>query len=97
MTARRTETVDERLARLRDATSALAPGDDLAARLARAAVLPARAGARRGLVGVVLPFGRGALVAAALAAAASVALALHTEGQGDDLAQTDDTGDLWVP
>ena len=94
MTPRRTETVNERFARLREATEALAPGDGLAGRLARVA---ADRGGRRGLPFVVLPFGRGALVAAALAAAASVALAVHTEGVADDLAATDEAGDLWEP
>ena len=72
------ETVDARLARLRGATEALAPPGDFAQRVAGAIH------ARRGVPGVVLPFARRALWAAALAAAASVAFAIHAERQASE-------------
>ena len=108
MTARRDrETMDERIARLRQATEALEPPADLAGRLARGPYGAARAAndggypvtsRRRGISGVVLPFGRGALVAAAFAAAASLALAYHGVQKEDD-ALTGDVADtaFWEP
>lgn len=85
------ETTDERLARLRRATDALAPRGDFTERVG--AALDARAvvplASRRGLARVVLPFGRGALVAAALAAAASVALAIQSDRMADEAAELD--------
>jgi hypothetical protein len=106
------ETTDERIARLRQATEAIAPPADLAARLAGCAFARAALGAarpandggypvtsrRRGISGVVLPFGRRALVAAAFAAAASLALAYHGVGQEND-ALTGDAADtaFWEP
>jgi hypothetical protein len=91
------ETTDERIARLRQATEALSPPVDLAGRLARGAMGAARAG-RRGISAVVLPFGRRALVAAAFAAAASVALAIQGVHQEDE-ALTGDAADtaFWEP
>jgi hypothetical protein len=93
--------MDERLARLRQATEALSPPADLASRLAqsafaRGAMGAARAG-RRGISAVVLPFGRGALVAAAFAAAASVALAYHGVHQEDDALVGDADPAFWEP
>jgi hypothetical protein len=90
VTSRRdTETVEARLARLRDATEALAPPvgfDDRVAGALRG---------RRGLAAVVLPFGRRALAVAALAAAASVALAFQSE-RSAELASSDDVA-WWEP
>jgi hypothetical protein len=76
------ETVDRRLRRLADATRDLAPPPGLADRLAQRASATRRR--PRGLAAVVLPFGRPALVAAALAAAASVTLAIQVEGSADE-------------
>jgi hypothetical protein len=87
------ETVDARLRRLAAATSELAPPSGLAERLA-ARVLAARS-RPRGIAGMVLPFGRPALLAAALAAAASVALAIEVGPAGDDLAAQADDGGWW--
>ena len=92
--------MDERIARLRQATEALSPPADMAGRLARGALAmrsAARAG-RRGISAVVLPFGRRALVAAAFAAAASVALAIQGVHQEDE-ALTGDAADtaFWEP
>lgn len=84
------ETVDEQLARLRRETEGLAPRGDLAARVARGL------DARRGLAAVVLPFGRAALVAAAFAAAASVALAIGAE-RLDDAAGAEIEALWWEP
>jgi hypothetical protein len=78
---RKQEGVTARLSRLRDATSALAVPAGLEERLAKAALAP-RPPAR---AGVVLPFARIALVAAALAAAASIGLALNIDRNVDDL------------
>jgi hypothetical protein len=92
-TEQRNETVDERLARLRDATHALAPPPDLADRLARGA----RASpTRQGVAGIVLPFGRTALVAAALAAAASVAFLIQSERTLDESISRAESA-LWEP
>ena len=112
------ETTDARIARLRQATEALAPPADLATRLAAGAFARSAIGApraandarvandggypvtsrRRGISGLVLPFGRGALVAAAFAAAASLALAYHGV-QKEDEALTGDAADtaFWEP
>ena len=70
--------VGERLARLRDATSAIAPPSGLAARLATKAMAP------RPAMGLVIPFPRFAVAAAALVAAASIALAINVEHPVDD-------------
>lgn len=72
MIDREDQEIDARLGKLRDATSTLAPRPDFAARVM------SRAAAPRGLA-VVLPFSRRAVVAAALAAAASVAFAVRSE------------------
>jgi hypothetical protein len=76
------ETVDGRLRRLADATRDLSPPPGLADRLAQPFAIPRRRPS--GLAAVVLPFGRPALVAAALAAAASVALAIQDEQAADE-------------
>jgi hypothetical protein len=96
--------MDERIARLRQATEALSPPADLAGRLAHGALArgaPAPGSAarpsRRGISGVVLPFGRGALVAAAFAAAASVALAIHGVHQEDEALAGDVDTAFWEP
>jgi hypothetical protein len=90
--------MDERIARLRQATEALSPPADMAGRLARGALAmrsAARAG-RRGISAVVLPFGRRALVAAAFAAAASVALAIGVHQDDEALTGDADTA-FWEP
>jgi hypothetical protein len=88
--------MDERIARLRQATEALEPPPDLAGRLARSAFEAARAG-RRGISAVVLPFGRRALVVAAFAAAASVALAVHGVHVEDEPQAGDADVEMWEP
>jgi hypothetical protein len=74
------DSVEERLARLRGATEGLSPPSGLGARLAARAMAPRPA---TGLSAVILPFARTAIVAAALAAAASVSLAVHLDGLTD--------------
>lgn len=83
--------MEERLARLARATEGVTPRADLGARLAA----PYLAGKkpRRRLEALVLPWGRGALVAAALAAAASAALAFQVERSAEQ-AQLDRDLDL---
>jgi predicted RNA methylase len=90
---RQDESMEQRFARLRDETFALAPPGDLAARIAAQAKTRSR---RSGLSAVVLPFGRGALAAAALAAAASIVLAIQTEASTED-AVADIDGVTWEP
>lgn len=87
------ETMDTRLRRIADATGDLAPPAGLAERLAAPYRSPrARS---RGIAGVVLPFGRPALLAAALAAAASIALAIEVDPIGDDASAQADDGGFW--
>lgn len=76
------QTVDGRLRRLADATRGIEPPAGLADRLAQRFAAPQRR--PRGLAAVVLPFGRPALFAAALAAAASVTLAIQFESAADE-------------
>ncbi len=73
--------MEERLARLARATEAVTPRADLAARLAAPYLAGRRPQPR--LEALVLRWGRGALVAAALAAAASAALAFQAERAAD--------------
>lgn len=78
---RRIESTEERLERLQRATLGVAPRADLAARLSA----PYRSGPRprRRLEALVLPWGRSAMVAAALCAAAATALAFQAERAAD--------------
>jgi hypothetical protein len=92
---RRTESTEERLARLARATEGVAPRADLAARLA-APYLGGRRPRRR-IEALVLPWGRGALVAAALAAAASAALAFQVERSADQAQLELDESAGWEP
>jgi hypothetical protein len=76
------ESVEGRLRRLESATRDIEPPLGLADRLAQP--FAARKRSPRGLAAVVLPLGRPALFAAALAAAASIALAMQTEQAADE-------------
>ena len=73
--AKKKEVVDEVLARLRTSTEGIAPPPGLADRLAANATTPRRAS----FADVVLLHGRGAVLLASLAAAASIVLALQVE------------------
>ena len=78
MTARDPETIDERLARLRAGTEALAPCSTLYERLDHQVRERGRRCGASGLASLVLPFGRSALLAATLAAAAALALVIRS-------------------
>lgn len=87
------ETVDARLRRLAAATADITPPPGLAERLAERY----RAGrpSVRGIAAIVLPFYRPALLAASLAAAASIALAVQVGFASDEAVAQAEDGGLW--
>ena len=87
--------MEARLARLARATEGAAPRADLAARLA-APYLEGRRPRRR-IDALVLPWGRRALAVAALAAAASAALAFQVERSADQAQLELDESAGWEP
>lgn len=77
---KRDEGVGERLARLSNATSSIAPPSGLAARMSAAALAPRKAPGSA----IVLPFARAAIIAGTLAAAAAVVLAFNVDQNLED-------------
>lgn len=79
MTESSEKELDDRLARLRASTERLTPRPGLAERLTARALAPRPRG-----VLLALPFARAGVIAAALAAAASLALAINIDSSLDD-------------